>query len=73
MLRTVAMTLALCVACAAAAHHSYAMFDGSRTADETAGKPHPLMLQELMREFGTDPGRTLIGAELHRNPHGSLR
>jgi len=26
------------------------MFDGSRTADETAGKPHPRMLQELMRE-----------------------
>ena len=31
------------------------VFDGSRTADETAGKPHPLMLQELMREFGTGP------------------
>ena len=36
------------------------MFDGSRTADETAGKPHPLMLQELMREFGADPQRTLM-------------
>jgi len=36
------------------------MFDGSRTADETAGKPHPLMLQELMREFGTEPERTLM-------------
>jgi phosphoglycolate phosphatase len=36
------------------------MFDGSRTADETAGKPHPLMLQELMREFGTEPARTLM-------------
>ena len=42
------------------------VFDGSRTADETAGKPHPLMLQELMREFGTDPGRTLmIGDTTH--------
>jgi phosphoglycolate phosphatase len=42
------------------------MFDGSRTADETAGKPHPLMLQELMREFGTDPARTLmIGDTTH--------
>jgi phosphoglycolate phosphatase len=42
------------------------MFDGSRTADETAGKPHPLMLQELMSEFGTDPGRTLmIGDTTH--------
>src|SRR4051812_35367835 len=28
------------------------MFDGSRTADETAGKPDPAMLNELMREFG---------------------
>lgn len=36
------------------------MFDGSRTADETAGKPHPRMLQELMREFGVDPARTLM-------------
>ena len=36
------------------------MFDGSRTADETAGKPDPLMLQELMREFGAEPGRTLM-------------
>lgn len=36
------------------------VFDGSRTADETAGKPHPRMLEELMREFGTEPGRTLM-------------
>ncbi len=42
------------------------MFDGSRTADETAGKPHPRMLHELMREFGVDPGRTLmIGDTTH--------
>lgn len=42
------------------------MFDGSRTADETAGKPHPRMLQELMREFGVDPERTLmIGDTTH--------
>jgi phosphoglycolate phosphatase len=41
-------------------------FDGSRTADETAGKPHPLMLRELMREFGADPERTLmIGDTTH--------
>src|SRR6478736_3191731 len=26
------------------------VFDGSRTADETAGKPDPLMLHELIRE-----------------------
>lgn len=36
------------------------LFDGSRTADETAGKPNPLMLLELMREFGAEPGRTLM-------------
>jgi phosphoglycolate phosphatase len=42
------------------------VFDGSRTSDETAGKPHPLMLQELMREFGTEPRRTLmIGDTTH--------
>ena len=42
------------------------VFDSSRTADETAGKPHPRMLQELMREFGTDPERTLmIGDTTH--------
>lgn len=42
------------------------MFDGTRTADETAGKPHPRMLDELMREFGVDPERTLmIGDTTH--------
>jgi len=42
------------------------VFDGSRTADETAGKPHPLMLQELMAEFGVSPDRTLmIGDTTH--------
>ena len=42
------------------------MFDSSRTADETAGKPHPRMLHELMREFGVEPERTLmIGDTTH--------
>lgn len=42
------------------------VFDGSRTADETAGKPHPRMLHELMRQFGTEPERTLmIGDTTH--------
>lgn len=36
------------------------LFDGSRTADETQGKPHPLMLQELMQEFGVEPRRLLM-------------
>lgn len=42
------------------------IFDGSRTADETAGKPHPLMLQELMMEFGVTADRVLmIGDTTH--------
>ena len=42
------------------------VFDASRTADETAGKPHPRMLQELMREFGVDRSRVLmIGDTTH--------
>jgi len=36
------------------------MFDATRTADETASKPHPLMLQQLMAEFGVAPERTLM-------------
>lgn len=42
------------------------MFDSSRTADETAGKPHPLMLQELMAELDVPPERLLmIGDTTH--------
>ena len=42
------------------------MFDGTRTADETASKPHPRMLLELMAEFGAEPERTLmIGDTTH--------
>ncbi len=42
------------------------VFDGSRTADETAGKPDPLMLQELMQECGVEPERVLmIGDTTH--------
>ena len=42
------------------------MFVGSRTADETRGKPHPQMLNELMAEFGARPARTLmIGDTTH--------
>ena len=36
------------------------VFDGSRTADETAGKPDPRMLHELMAQFGVAPGRVLM-------------
>lgn len=42
------------------------VFDGTRTADETASKPDPRMLVELMREFGIEPQRTLmIGDTTH--------
>jgi phosphoglycolate phosphatase len=36
------------------------VFDGTRTADETASKPDPTMLLELMRDFGAEPQRTLM-------------
>ncbi len=36
------------------------VFHASRTADETRGKPHPLMLNELMAQFGATPERTLM-------------
>lgn len=42
------------------------VFDASRTADETAGKPNPRMLMELMAEFGVEAQRTLmIGDTTH--------
>jgi len=41
-------------------------FDSTRTADETASKPDPLMLLELMGELGAEPERTLmIGDTTH--------
>lgn len=49
-----------------ASRQLHGIFDGSRTADETAGKPDPRMLHELMRELGADPERTLmIGDTTH--------
>ena len=42
------------------------LFDSTRTADETASKPHPMMLLELMAQLGCPPGRTLmIGDTTH--------
>ncbi len=42
------------------------IFDASRTADETAGKPDPRMLHELMAELGVAAERTLmIGDTTH--------
>ena len=41
-------------------------FDMTRTADETRGKPDPLMLQQIMDAFAVDPDRTLmIGDTTH--------
>ncbi|WP_341906757.1 HAD-IA family hydrolase [Polaromonas sp. YR568] len=36
------------------------VFDGSRTADETAGKPDPRMLHELMAQFDVPAHRVLM-------------
>jgi phosphoglycolate phosphatase len=36
------------------------LFAATRTADETASKPHPLMLHELMHELGVGADRTLM-------------
>jgi len=36
------------------------VFDGSRTADETAGKPDPRMLHELMAQFDVPRERVLM-------------
>jgi phosphoglycolate phosphatase len=36
------------------------LFDATRTADETRGKPDPLMLVELMNELGAAASRTLM-------------
>ena len=42
------------------------VFDATRTADETASKPDPCMLIELMDELGVAPERTLmIGDTTH--------
>ncbi len=36
------------------------VFDATRTADETASKPDPRMLLELMEDLGCAPGETLM-------------
>ena len=42
------------------------VFDATRTADETASKPDPRMLVELMHQLGSSPDRTLmIGDTTH--------
>lgn len=44
-------------------------FAATRTADETAGKPDPLMLHELMDELGTTPERTLMVGDTTHDLH----
>ncbi|THT99920.1 HAD family hydrolase [Lampropedia puyangensis] len=43
-----------------ASHDLHGLFDDSRTADETAGKPNPLMLQEMMDVWSIPPERLLM-------------
>ena len=44
----------------------HGMFDATRTADETASKPDPRMLNELIQHFGVEPQRTvMIGDTTH--------
>ena len=51
---------------ALAAARMHGVFDATRTADETASKPDPRMLLELMDELGAEAGRTLmIGDTTH--------
>lgn len=41
-------------------HALHELFDDTRTADETAGKPNPLMLHELMQAWDVDPRQLLM-------------
>ncbi len=51
---------------ALSAAHIQGVFDATRTSDETAPKPDPKMLRELMKQLGTEPVRTLmIGDTTH--------
>lgn len=51
---------------ALASAHMQGLFDATRTSDETAPKPDPKMLYELMDELGAEPTRTLmIGDTTH--------
>lgn len=47
-------------------------FDASRTADQTAGKPDPLMLHELMAELNVPPQRTLMIGDTTHDLHMAL-
>ncbi|MGE8168470.1 HAD family hydrolase [Pseudomonas putida] len=42
------------------AHGWERYFDITRAADETRGKPHPLMLEEILQHCRVEPGRALM-------------
>lgn len=44
-------------------------FDGSRCADETASKPQPVMLRELMAEFGRPPEECIMVGDTEYDMH----
>ena len=44
--------------------HLRPLFETSRCADETADKPHPLMLEEILRETGVAASRQLAKRQL---------
>ena len=48
------------------------VFDASRTADETAGKPDPRMLLELMEEFTVDASRVLMVGDTTHDLHMAI-
>ena len=51
---------------ALSATETHALFDITRCADETASKPDPKMLHEIMVQTQTPPGRTLmVGDSIH--------
>ncbi|MEH6564543.1 MAG: HAD-IIIA family hydrolase [Halopseudomonas sp.] len=41
-------------------HDLLGFFESTRCADETASKPHPRMLQEILRELNAAPSRALM-------------
>lgn len=45
------------------------LFDATRTADQTASKPDPLMLHELMDELNTAPVQTLMVGDTTHDLH----
>ena len=41
-------------------HDLVGYFDATRCADETASKPHPMMLQQILRELGASPSAAIM-------------